>query len=110
MLKKLPRIQAPRLSKKHLIALSTALVVGALLMPSANAASVVIDVRTPEEYQVGHPDGAINIPHNQLVAQLTAKGIDKSDTIKVYSRGGARAEQAKNALQSAGYANVEVQK
>ncbi|MBD3727415.1 MAG: rhodanese-like domain-containing protein, partial [Moraxella osloensis] len=30
--------------------------------------------------------------------------------IKVYSRGGSRAQQAKSALQSAGYTNVEIQK
>ena len=99
-----------KLSKKQLLALGAAVMVGALLMPTANAATVVIDVRTPEEYSVNHPAGAINIPHNELLAKITAKGIAKSDTIKVYSRGGGRAEQAKSALQSAGYTNVEIQK
>ena len=98
-----------KLSKKQLLALGAA-VMGALLMPTANAATVVIDVRTPEEYSVNHPTGAINIPHNELLAKITAQGIAKSDTIKVYSRGGGRAQQAKSALQSAGYTNVEIQK
>lgn len=96
--------------KKHLLTLSAALLIGAMLLPNAHAANVVIDVRTPEEYQVGHPDGAINIPHGQIVSKIASQGVNKSDTIKVYSRGGARAEQAKAALETAGYTNVSVQK
>ena len=99
-----------KLSKKRLLALGAAVMVGALLMPTANAATVVIDVRTPEEYSVNHPAGAINIPHNELLAKITAQGIAKSDTLKVYSRGGGRAQQAKSVLQAAGYTNVDIQK
>ena len=97
-------------SKKQLLALSAAMMVGALLMPAANAATVVIDVRTPEEYAVNHPEGAINIPHSQILTKIATQGVAKSDVIKVYSRGGSRAEQAKSALQSAGYTNVEIHK
>lgn len=99
-----------RLSKKHLVLVGAMAVVGMLVMPTANASTVVVDVRTPEEYQVGHPDGAINIPYSDIVAKIASQGVSKSDTIKVYSRGGGRAEQAKSALQSAGYSNVEIQK
>lgn len=99
-----------KLSKKNILMLGAVVMMGALLMPSANAGTVVVDVRTPEEYQVGHPNGAINIPYSDIVAKIASQGVSKSDTIKVYSRGGGRAEQAKSALQSAGYNNVEVQK
>lgn len=95
--------------KKHLLTLSAALLIGAMLMPTANAANVVIDVRTPEEFQIGHPDGAINIPHSQIASKIASQGVSKSDTIKLYSRGGARATQAKAALEAAGYSNVSVQ-
>lgn len=95
--------------KKHLLTLSAALLIGAMLMPTANAANVVIDVRTPEEFQIGHPDGAINIPHSQIASKIASQGVSKSDTIKLYSRGGARADQAKAALEAAGYTNVSVQ-
>lgn len=104
---RLPKLYMPR--KKHLLTLSAALLVGALLVPSANAANVIIDVRTPEEFQIGHPDGAINIPHNQIASKIASQGVSKSDTIKLYSRGGARADQAKAALEAAGYTNVSVQ-
>ena len=32
----------------------------------ARAQGIWIDVRTPEEYESGHLDGAINIPHDQI--------------------------------------------
>lgn len=105
---KFPTVFKP--SKKHLLALGAAIIVGMLIVPTANAATVVVDVRTPEEYQVSHPNGAINIPHSEIVAKIASQGVNKSDTIKVYSRGGGRAQQAKSALESAGYTNVEVQK
>lgn len=102
----IPKLFRP--SKKQLLALGAAVMVGALLMPTANAATVVIDVRTPEEYSVSHPQGAINIPYSEIVTKITSQGVSKSDTIKVYSRGGSRAAQAKSALQSAGFNNVEI--
>lgn len=96
-------------SKKQVLALSTLAMTGMLLLNSANATSVIVDVRTPEEYQLGHPAGAINIPYTEIVDKIARQGVSKSDTIKLYSRGGGRAEQAKSALQSAGYNNVEIQ-
>lgn len=86
-------------------------VVGTLALTQlsqANAKTVIIDVRTPQEYQMGHPLGAINIPYNDIANQIFSKGVDKADTIKVYSRGGNRAEQAKTTLKSAGFSNVVV--
>lgn len=100
-----------KISKKHLLALGAAIMIVVLVLPSyANAATVVIDVRTPEEYQGSHSEGAINIPHSEIVAKIASQGVAKSDTIKVFSRGGSRAEQAKTALQEAGYSNVEIHK
>ncbi|STZ01774.1 Uncharacterised protein [Moraxella atlantae] len=48
---RLPKLYMPR--RKHLLTLSAALLVGALLVPSANAANVTIDVRTPEDFKSG---------------------------------------------------------
>lgn len=92
------------------------LVIGAIalaswfLMPSVHAKTVIIDVRTPEEFSLNHPDGAINIPHNDIINQIANVGVSKSDTIKLYSGKSSRADKAKTELQSAGYSNVEVQK
>ncbi|PHN08348.1 rhodanese-like domain-containing protein [Flavilitoribacter nigricans] len=40
--------------------------------------ALVVDVRTPEEYRRGHPDGAINIPLNEVdkkLKELTSKKV-----------------------------------
>lgn len=87
-----------------------ALLAGLLSTPVlASAKEVIIDVRTPEEFQVGHPTGAINIPHSAIASGIASKGVSKQDTIKLYSRSGNRADVAKAALQSAGYTKVEIQ-
>ncbi|ELA08507.1 Phage shock protein [Moraxella macacae 0408225] len=101
-------LKSLKFAKKPLFIASLVLA-GFLLLPSVQAKTVVIDVRTPEEYQMNHPSGAINIPHSEIVTKISSQGISKSDNIKLYSGASSRAEKAKNELQSAGYSNVEVQ-
>lgn len=107
-------MQALKPTKTKLLALSTAILIGAVVLPVAASAAtsgspIVVDVRTPEEYQVSHLTGAINIPYHQIVEKIAIQGVSKSAPIKLYSRGGSRAEQAKQALLGAGYTNVEIQ-
>ena len=72
--------------------------------------AVVLDVRTPDEFNSGHLPTATNIPiddfakHLDDVAKLT--GGDKSKPIVVHCGGGARAERAKRQLEAAGYTHV----
>lgn len=72
--------------------------------------AVLLDVRTPEEHAEGNLDGSVNIPHDQIEAQLTEieklTGGDKGHAIVLYCRSGGRAGQAKAALQAAGYTRV----
>ncbi len=96
-------------SRKKLFSLCVLAIAGALIVPSVYAKPILIDVRTPEEYQMSHPTGAINIPHNAIIELIQQHNIGKTATIRVYSRGGSRAEQAKNALISVGYQNVEIE-
>src|SRR5690606_10760521 len=35
-----------------------------------DAAPLILDVRTPEEYAAGHVPGAINIPHDQMATRV----------------------------------------
>ena len=42
---------------------------------------IVIDVRTPEEYESGHLDGTINIPHTDIVQRIKEVTDDKSAEI-----------------------------
>lgn len=95
---------------KILLAIGAIALASWFLMPSVHAKTVIIDVRTPEEFSLNHPDGAINIPHSEIVNQIATAGVGKSDSIKLYSGKSSRADKAKTELQSAGYSNVEVQK
>ncbi|MEJ2045036.1 MAG: rhodanese-like domain-containing protein [Reinekea sp.] len=67
----------------------------------------LIDVRSALEFKMGHADGAVNIPVDQLAIRLS-KGckINKSDSITLYCASGARADVAKTLLERAGYSQV----
>ncbi len=65
----------------------------------------LIDVREPSEYNVSHADGAINIPVGDILKADYSK-IDSDSPIYLYCRSGNRAEQAKNALEQAGFKDV----
>lgn len=65
----------------------------------------VVDVRTPMEFQMGHYQGADNIPLDQVQARMNEFG-PKDRTVVVYCRSGNRSGQAKVMLEAAGYENV----
>jgi len=67
----------------------------------------LIDVRTKEEYDSGHLDGAINIPYETVVETIQDMRSVAPDTpIIVYCRSGNRSGQAFTSLKNAGYTNV----
>ena len=72
--------------------------------------ALLIDVRTAEEFEAGHVDGAILIPHDELPDRLEEvlekQGGDKTKPIVVYCKSGGRAGKAKATLTEAGYENV----
>lgn len=92
--------------KRIIITVATVLVlIFGLVLFSGNDEQI-IDVRTPEEYAIGHISGATNIP----LATMQAGDFSKLRTgvpIKVYCRSGKRAAEAKVLLEKAGYKNVE---
>ena len=69
-------------------------------------ATVLIDVRSADEFASGHLQGAVNIPHDRITEGIGAVAADKSTRIILYYRSGRRAETALNVLKSAGYENV----
>ncbi|MBS1186174.1 MAG: rhodanese-like protein [Burkholderiaceae bacterium] len=69
--------------------------------------SVLIDVRTPEEYATGHIAGALNLPLERLAAGIgTIGGLNSDSLILVYCRTGNRSAQTRALLSRRGYANV----
>ena len=70
------------------------------------AKGVWIDVRSAEEFNAGHLQDAVNIPHDQILARIQAVSPDKNAPVNLYCRSGRRAETALNELKNAGYTNV----
>ena len=67
---------------------------------------VLLDVRTPEEYNEAHIPGAMLLPLDELAAQAETALPDKAQLILVYCRSGRRSKTAAETLLSLGYTNV----
>ena len=106
--------------KKLLTAVLSAAAISAPFVASADTASqttqnmaqpekakgVWIDVRSAEEFNAGHLQDAVNIPHDQILARIQAVSPDKNAPVNLYCRSGRRAETALTELKNAGYTNV----
>lgn len=66
----------------------------------------ILDVRTPEEYEEEHIEGALLIPDYDLKNLADSKLPDKDEKILVYCRSGSRSRAASEALIDMGYTNV----
>lgn len=66
---------------------------------------VILDVRTPEEYNEGHIPDAINIPVETITEQ-PAELDDTEQLIFVYCRSGNRSKQASEKLVELGFSNI----
>jgi rhodanese-related sulfurtransferase len=71
-----------------------------LKLPTIEPDELILDVREPEEFASGHVPGAINIPHEQVLAHKQT--LAKYRVIYLYCRTGRRAIVATNALNKAG--------
>ncbi|MCA1949737.1 MAG: rhodanese-like domain-containing protein [Treponema sp.] len=71
-----------------------------------NAKALVIDVRTPEEFNSGHLDMAINIPLDTIEKRIAAIVPNKASPLVLYCRSGNRSGQAYNILKSLGYTRI----
>ncbi|WP_373817967.1 rhodanese-like domain-containing protein [Glaesserella sp.] len=70
------------------------------------AKGIWIDVRSAEEYQTDHIDGALNIPYDALAEQIAKISPNKDEPINLYCRSGRRAEVALTELKKLGYTQV----
>lgn len=65
---------------------------------------IIVDVRTPEQYQKKHVKNAINIPLEQLHEKMEMLSREKE--IVIYCNTGVSSNIAQNILQNNGYTNV----
>ncbi|NVD08590.1 rhodanese-like domain-containing protein [Vibrio sp. JPW-9-11-11] len=66
--------------------------------------ALVVDVRTPQEFQAGHLDNAVNYPLAELHQHFDQ--IAKDQTVVVYCRSGNRSGQAMQYLKAQGFNQV----
>ncbi len=67
-------------------------------------APLVVDVRTPEEFRLGHIPGAVNIPHTELGSRIGE--VQKSQAVVLYCMLGPRARLGEKTLLDAGLEDV----
>ena len=66
-----------------------------------------VDVRTPQEFEAGHPAGAVNVPiANADFLRVMNAAFGADARIVVGCKAGARSAKAAAALAGAGYKNV----
>lgn len=66
----------------------------------------IIDVRTKEEFELGHIKNAINIPNEEILFEDPYELPDKDEILMVYCRSGHRSLQASLKLHLLGYKNI----
>ena len=68
---------------------------------------VILDVRTQEEFDEAHIDGALLIPDYEIADKAESVLKDKGQLILVYCRSGRRSKLAAEELVELGYTNVK---
>lgn len=67
---------------------------------------IILDVRTPEEYNSGHIENAVLLPVTEIPDKAEEILPEKDAKILVYCRSGNRSETAARELINMGYTNV----
>lgn len=68
---------------------------------------IILDVRTNQEYEEEHIEGAILIPENEISQKAQDKLPNKDQLILVYCRSGRRSKIAADELVKLGYTNIK---
>jgi rhodanese-related sulfurtransferase len=67
---------------------------------------VVLDIRTPQEFQEGHIEGAVNIDYRSPTFVAYLEKFDKAKTYFVYCRVGRRTADAIRIMAQKGFKNI----
>lgn len=68
--------------------------------------AILLDVRSPQEYEEGHLENAILLPEYEINEKANSILPDKSQAIIVYCSTGHRSQKAQKMLQKLGYKKV----
>jgi len=71
-----------------------------------NPETIILDVRSPQEYNEGHINGAINIPEYELSLRANNIVNNKNSRIIVYCKSGSRSKKAIKTLKKIGFINL----
>ncbi len=92
-----------------LLVISCALLLGCALnrgddgSPPFSEGALLIDVRTLEEYQSGHIEGAAHIPYEEIGERIGELTDDREREIALYCRSGRRSGIAQKTLADMGF-------
>ena len=67
---------------------------------------VLLDVRTQSEYNDGHIQNAINIPHDQILKEPQLLSAYKDSQVVVFCRSGVRAGKVIEMLEGLGFKKI----
>ncbi len=68
--------------------------------------AVIVDARTPGEFDEKHYHGAVNIPHDVTSIDVTVLGSNLERPVLIYCRSGKRAELLRTRILALGYTNT----
>ena len=68
--------------------------------------SLLIDVRSADEFAQGALPGAIRIGHEEIAARIASVAPDKDRPLVLYCRSGRRSALAQQSLEEMGYSQV----
>lgn len=97
----------PRLAGVLLLLLVTPACASAEPSASLQADTVVIDVRTAEEFASGHLEGAQNLDLNSGEFEAALPDLSPTANYLVYCRSGNRSAQAVSLMEAAGFKSVQ---
>ncbi|MEE9509084.1 MAG: rhodanese-like domain-containing protein [Candidatus Bathyarchaeia archaeon] len=70
----------------------------------SNVSLIIVDVRTREEYDSGHIEGAILLPVSELEGRINE--LSKEEELLIYCRTGNRSSNSVNILKANGYTKI----
>ena len=68
--------------------------------------AIIVDVRSPQEYEEGHMEGVILLPEYDIKKKAREVLQDKNKDIVVYCSSGTRSKKAQEELNDMGYMKV----